>query len=116
MHENIQTSGISGSVIMIRSDEMILRSDDRNSDLTAVTSGSEEELFPVPNVKCLHAHYAQYRSTVQPDDTEIMDSAVLQAPRFIQFAKVVKDKKFTVNPVGEMIHQELMSRYPDLCL
>ena len=45
----------------------------------------------VPPIKCLHAHYAQYRST--------MDSP-----------------NCTQNPVGELVHEQLLVQFPDLDL
>jgi hypothetical protein len=46
----------------------------------------------VPPIKCLHAHYAHYRSTVSMDATR------------------------HINPVGELIHRQLELDFPDLDL
>ena len=46
----------------------------------------------VPPIKCLHAHYAHYRSTVSMDSTR------------------------HINPVGELIHRQLELDFPDLDL
>jgi hypothetical protein len=46
----------------------------------------------VPPIKCLHAHYAHYRSTVSLDSTR------------------------HINPVGELIHRQLELDFPDLDL
>jgi hypothetical protein len=54
---------------------------------------SESGVVPrVPPIKCLHAHYAHYRSTVSMDSTK------------------------HVNPVGELIHRQLRLDFPDLDL
>ncbi len=46
----------------------------------------------VPPIKCLHAHYAHYRSTVLAESTKC------------------------INPVGELIHKQLQLDFPDLDL
>jgi hypothetical protein len=46
----------------------------------------------VPPIKCLHAHYAHYRSTVSVESTKY------------------------INPVGELIHKQLALDFPDLDL
>lgn len=51
---------------------------------------SDEDGKPfVPHIKCLHAHYAQFRSTMSRPG-------------------------FTENPVGEMIHKQLIEEFPDI--
>jgi len=53
-----------------------------------------ENIVPVvvPSLKCLHAHYAHYRSTVDLETTQ------------------------HTNPVGELVHQQLQIDFPDLDL
>ncbi|VEU42626.1 unnamed protein product [Pseudo-nitzschia multistriata] len=55
-------------------------------------SSTEAGLVKVPPIKCLHAHYAHYRSTVSEKSTTY------------------------VNPVGELIHRQLEKDFPDLDL
>ena len=61
---------------------------------TTTTSASSVPVVAarVPPIKCLHAHYAHYRSTVS-----------LESTRF-------------VNPVGELIHRQLQRDFPELDL
>lgn len=59
------------------------------TNFTVVDQETQE--FLMPSIKCLHAHYAYYRST--------MDSETLAR-----------------NPVGEMIHAALQEEFPDLKL
>lgn len=60
------------------------------SNLTkAEDSEGESSLVGVPAIKCLHAHYAQFCST--------RDNAGIER-----------------NPIGEMIHQQLTTEFPDL--
>lgn len=61
------------------------------SNLTLATSGIDEEFSKAPPIKCLHAHYAHFCSTRETSGLE-------------------------QNPVGEMIHQQLMKEFPDLDL
>lgn len=68
MREMIQFSGISGT----------------NFKIHAIG----DSMLSVAPVKCLHAHYAHYRSTLS--------------------------SKYTQNPIGEMIHRELVKEFPDL--
>jgi len=57
------------------------------SNLTLTIDG--DDVLRTPSIKCLHAHYAHFRST--------------------------KDRSgYEQNPVGEMIHRQLMQEYPDL--
>lgn len=67
----MEESGISGS----------------NLTLTTATTGNESVAFP--SIKCLHAHYAHFRSTRDVPGCE-------------------------KNPVGEMIHQQLLLEFPDV--
>ena len=61
----------------------------------------------VPPIKCLHAHYAHYRSTIDiitmEDDSDLNSDSTTAIVR-------------TINPVGEMIHKQLEKDFPDLGL
>lgn len=72
MRGMMQNSGISGS------------------NLT-VAKGYDSVLYGVPAIKCLHAHYAHYRSTREKEGCQS-------------------------NPVGELIHEQLIQEFPDLQL
>ena len=68
------------------------------SDANGSTESDDDEslqtiIVPkVPPIKCLHAHYAHYRSTVLAESTKY------------------------INPVGELIHKQLELDFPDLDL
>ena len=72
------------------------RNDKRDSnddeDVGEKISSSSPVVVKVPPIKCLHAHYAHYRSTVTVDST------------------------MYINPVGELIHKQLEKDFPDLDL
>ena len=57
---------------------------------TNFTVHDENGVFQMPSIKCLHAHYAHYRSTMDLGES------------------------FTPNPVGEMIHSALEEVFPEL--
>ena len=75
MRNMLQYSGIAGT----------------NFTTTAVSSSSDNIVVVVPSIKCLHTHYAHYRSTRNMKDA-------------------------TQNPVGEMIHEQLQLQFPELQL
>jgi len=66
---------------------------DENDDAETTNEASAQLVVPkVPPIKCLHAHYAHYRSTVAAESTR------------------------HINPVGERIHKQLQMDFPDLDL
>jgi len=70
----------------------------------------------VPPIKCLHAHYAHYRSTctvVITDDNESDYSETSRTKTAVAAAVVVTH---TANPVGEMIHKQLKKDFSGLDL
>ena len=102
MYKMIEKSGISGSIIT-KTIQL-----DKNEQVGDEDIGDEAEgLFPVPNIKCLHAHYAHFRST---------NVTQLSLPSESPLVPSIATKNLTPNPVGEMIHEELMSRFPGLSL
>ena len=65
----------------------------KTGDGTITVESLMQPVVPkVPPIKCLHAHYAHYRSTVSLKTTR------------------------HVNPVGELIHKQLQRDFPDLDL
>jgi hypothetical protein len=69
------------------------------------SSDTDIHVLKVPPIKCLHAHYAHYRSTIDTimdDDDSDSDSTITTVR--------------TINPVGEMIHKQLAKDFPDLVL
>jgi hypothetical protein len=81
-------------------------SGDNNNDQQKSTKSSDTDIhaLKVPPIKCLHAHYAHYRSTIDI----IMDDDSDSDPT----TTIVR----TINPVGEMIHKQLEKDFPDLVL
>jgi len=67
----------------------------------------------VPPIKCLHAHYAHYRSTCTIDITDDDESDYLEISTTTTAAAVVS---YTANPVGEMIHKQLKKDFSGLDL
>lgn len=67
---------------------------DANKNTESEDNESHQSIIvpKVPPIKCLHAHYAHYRSTVLAESTKY------------------------INPVGELIHKQLELDFPDLDL
>mmetsp|Transcript_13712 Transcript_13712/g.38596 ORF Transcript_13712/g.38596 Transcript_13712/m.38596 type:complete len:303 (+) Transcript_13712:173-1081(+) len=65
---------------------------EQESGSAEASSTSEVGGVKVPPIKCLHAHYAHYRSTISVQST------------------------IHINPVGELIHKQLQKEFPDLDL
>ena len=67
----------------------------------------------VPPIKCLHAHYAHYRSTIDiitmEDDSDLNSNLNSDSTTTTTIVR-------TINPVGEMIHKQLEKDFPDLGL
>jgi hypothetical protein len=85
MREMIQTSGVAGT--------------DHHSG--GGESGGGGETTSVPSVKCLHSHYAHYRS---------------QLSRYNDAGDDDDDRKVVLNMVGKWTHELLMECFPDILL
>lgn len=107
MQEVMKLSGISGSIFTAEDPSNVQDGNEQGGD-----KNHSNSVISIPNIKCLHAHYAQFRSTFNVeggDDTVATISN--SATGLLNLAA-----KPAVNPVGEMIHQELIAKFPDLCL
>jgi hypothetical protein len=95
-------------------------SGDNNQQKKSKKSSDTNDIhaLKVPPIKCLHAHYAHYRSTIDiiamDDNSELnSDSTTATATATTATATTIVR---TINPVGEMIHKQLEKDFPDLGL
>ncbi|OEU12621.1 hypothetical protein FRACYDRAFT_243874 [Fragilariopsis cylindrus CCMP1102] len=77
------------------------------------------DALKVPPIKCLHAHYAHYRSTIDiitnmEDDSDL--NSDLNSDSTATTTTTATTIVRTINPVGEMIHKQLEKDFPDLGL
>jgi len=82
---------------------------------TTTTTASPSPLLPfVPSVKCLHAHYADYRSVLAEDD----DKENLHCFRGVDSYSdcATTTGRTVLNPVGRRVHELLREEFPSLVL
>mmetsp|Transcript_22179 Transcript_22179/g.28694 ORF Transcript_22179/g.28694 Transcript_22179/m.28694 type:complete len:286 (-) Transcript_22179:934-1791(-) len=81
----------------IRMRDMLQKSGIAGTNLTIATSTTSTISNTIPSLKCLHTHYAHYRS-------------LLAAPTRRQH----DDERRTINPVGQLVHDQLIRDFSDL--
>ena len=94
MRRILQYSGVAGT-------EYQYHYHDDDDDFT-MTRGSNSRKSgrrsPLPSVKCLHAHYAHYRSQISS----------------INNGSKIEREQMAINIVGKWTHELLMERFPDI--
>jgi len=90
-----------GSLSVRRMKDILMHSGVAGTNITrkSVSDGEgKSQLLFVPSIKCLHAHYADYRSTS------------LSSPTTVNCGRTV------LNPVGLLVHEILLEKFPSLIL
>ena len=97
MRRILQYSGVAGTEYQYHYHD----NDDDDDDFT-MTRGSNSRKSgsrsPLPSVKCLHAHYAHYRSQISS----------------INNGSKIEREQMAINIVGKWTHEQLMERFPDI--
>ena len=87
MREMLQYSGVAGtSITMVDNERYVAMAFEKDADSLPVR---------VPYIKCLHTHYAHYRSILSTDWSK---------------------QNTTLNPVGQRVHELLQTKFPELIL
>jgi hypothetical protein len=116
MRDMIEKSGIAGTNMTSAAFASSTTNEMNNTHATTTVVAT------IPSIKCLHTHYAHYRSTItalqlsssklSPSSLSSTSSTTLATAASLPLHTTTT----TLNPVGLLVHQQLIKSYPNLVL